>query len=174
MPIKGTDGEGNNIYRLDFPDLLAVNFRGVIYDPTSPGPSGWTEAGVEADFGVRFGVETYPAWNAAVAADVQDAIDDGVVVIGAAGNDNLLMAEVGDQDYNNYLIILKNGDNFPFYYNRGAWPNTPDSGSINVGALSDTADFRRSTYSMFGPSVDVYAPGDACLLYTSPSPRDEL
>mgnify|MGYP001455312005 FL=1 len=163
MPIKGTDGEGNNIYRLDFADLLSVYFRGVTYDPNSPGPSGWTEAGVEADFGVRFSVETYPAWSAAVAADVQDAIDDGVVVIGAAGNDNLLMAEVGDQDYDNYLNILKNGDNYLFYYNRGSWPNTPDSGSINVGALSDTADFRRSTYSMFGPSVDVYAPGDQIL-----------
>ena len=163
MPSKGTDGEGNTIYRLDFADLLAVNFRGVLYDPTSPGSSGWTEAGVEADFGVRFGVETYPAWSAAVAADVQDAIDDGVVVIGAAGNDNLLMAEVGDQDYDNYLVILRNGDNFFFYYNRGAWPNTPDSGAINVGSLSDTADFRRSTYSMFGPAVDVYAPGDDIL-----------
>ena len=63
MPIKGTDGEGNNIYRLDFADLLAVNFRGVTYDPNAAGPSGWTEAGVEADFGVRFGVDTYPAWN---------------------------------------------------------------------------------------------------------------
>ena len=163
MPIKGTDGEGNNIYRLDFADLLSVYFRGVTYDPNAPGPSGWTEAGVEADFGVRFGVDTYPAWSSAVAADVQDAIDDGVVVIGAAGNDNLLMAEVGDQDYDNYLNILKNGDNYLFYYNRGSWPNTPDSGSINVGALSDTADFRRSTYSMFGPSVDVYAPGDQIL-----------
>ena len=163
MPSKGTDGEGNTIYRLDFVDLLAVNFRGVTYDPTSPGSSGWTEAGVEADFGVRFGVETYPAWSAAVAADVQDAIDDGVVVIGAAGNDNLLMAEVGDQDYDNYLVILRDGDNFFFYYNRGAWPNTPDSGAINVGSLSDTADFRRSTYSMFGPAVDVYAPGDDIL-----------
>ena len=95
--------------------------------------------------------------------DVQDAIDDGIVVIGAAGNDNLLMAEVFDINYNNYLTILKDGDNFNFYYNRGAWPCTPDSGSINVGALSDTADFRRSTYTMFGPSVDVYAPGDQIL-----------
>ena len=163
MPSKGTDGEGNTIYSLDFPDLVAVYFRGVTYDANTPGPSGWTEAGVEADFGVRFGVETYPAYSSSVAADVQDAIDDGVVVIGAAGNDNLLMAEVGDQDYDNYLVILKDGDNFAFYYNRGAWPNTPDSGSINVGALSDTADFRRSTYTMFGPSVDVYAPGDQIL-----------
>ena len=163
MPSKGTDGEGNTIYRLDFPDLIAVNFRGVTYDANNPGPSGWTEAGVEFDFGVRFGLPTYPAWSAALAADCQDAIEDGVVVIGSAGNDNLLMAEVGDQDYDNYLVILKSGDNFIFYYNRGGWPNTPDSGSIIVGALSDTADFRRSTYSMFGPSIDVFAPGDQIL-----------
>ena len=163
MPFKGTDGEGNSIYRLDFVDLISVRYQNVVYDANNPGPSGWTEAGVEADFGVRFGLSTYPAWNAAVSADVQDAIDDGVVVIGAAGNDNLLMAEVGDINYDNSLTILLNGDNFTFYYNRGAWPCTPDSGSINVGALSDTADFRRSTYTMFGPSVDVYAPGDKIL-----------
>ena len=163
MPDKGTDGEGNTIYRLDFPDLVAVHFRGFTYDANTPGPSGWTEAGVAADFGVRIGVSDYPAYSSSVAADVQDAIDDGVVVVGAAGNDNLLMAEVGDQDYNNYLVIFKNNENFTFYYNRGAWPNTPDSGAINVGSLSDHSDFRRSTFSMFGPAVDVFAPGDLIL-----------
>ena len=163
MPEKGTDGEGNTIYRLDFPELLSVYYRGFVYDASNPGPSGWTEAGVAADFGVRIGVESYPAYSSSVAADVQDAIDDGVVVIGAAGNDNLLMAEVGDQDYDNYLEILKDNESFFFFYNRGAWPNTPDSGAINVGALSDTSDFRRSTYTMFGPSVDVFAPGDQIL-----------
>ena len=29
--------------------------------------------------------------TAAIAADVADAVDEGVVVIGAAGNDNLIM-----------------------------------------------------------------------------------
>ena len=163
MPSKGTDGEGNTIYRLDFPELLSVYYRGFVYDASNPGPSGWTEAGVAADFGVRIGVESYPAYSSSVAADVQDAIDDGVVVIGAAGNDNLLMAEVGDQDYDNYLEILKDNESFFFFYNRGGWPNTPDSGAINVGALSDTSDFKRSTYSMFGPSIDVFAPGDQIL-----------
>jgi plastocyanin len=166
MPSKGTDGEGNTIYRLDFPDLVSVNFKGVIYDANSPGPSGWTEAGVETDFGVRFGVSEYPAYSSSVAADVQDAIDEGIVVIGAAGNDNLLMAapsSVPTDDWNNYLVIFKNNENFLFYYNRGAWPNTPDSGAISVGALSDHSDFRRSTYTMFGPGVDIFAPGDLIL-----------
>ena len=145
---------------LVFTDLTSVYYQGVTYSAGNPGPSGWTQAGVEADFGVRFGVDVYPSWNSAVAADVQDAIDDGVVVIGAAGNDNLLIAEVGDANWNNYLTVAGVGS---FYYNRGGWPNTSDSGAINVGALSKQGDFRRSTYTQFGPAIDVFAPGDNIL-----------
>ena len=160
MPQKGVDGNGDPIYRLDLGDVTSVFYRGVSYSSSNPNPSGWTEAGLEADCGVRFGLSAYPGYSSAIAADVQDAIDDGVVVIGAAGNDNLLIAEVGDQDYNNVLSVSGVGS---FYYNRGGAPNTPDSGAINVGALSKQADFRRSTYTMFGPAIDIFAPGDNIL-----------
>ena len=145
---------------LQFGDVTQVVWQGTTYNAGNPGPSGWTQAGVEADFGLRFGVDTYPAYSSAVAADVQDAIEDGVVIIGAAGNDNMLMAEVNDANWNNLVTITGVGT---IYLNRGAWPNTPDSGAINVGALQDHAEFRRSTYTMFGPAVDVFAPGDAIL-----------
>ncbi|AOV61888.1 subtilisin-like serine protease [Synechococcus phage S-WAM2] len=145
---------------LTFGDLTQVVYQGVVYNAGNPGPSGWTQAGVEADFGLRFGVDTYPAWSSAVAADVQDAIDDGVVIIGAAGNDNMLMAEVNDENWNNLVTITGVGT---IYLNRGAWPNSPDSGAINVGALSDHSQFRRSTYTQFGPAIDVFAPGDDIL-----------
>ena len=142
-------------------EITSIYYRGVTYSPLSPGPSGeWDDPSLEADFGLRFGLDAYPAWSAAVAADVQDAIDDGVVIIGAAGNDNLLIAEVGDIDYNNYIVTTTAGT---FYYNRGGWPNTPDSGAINVGALSNYSNFRRSTYTQFGPAIDVFAPGDNIL-----------
>ena len=158
MPNKGTEENPN--YRLDLADLNAVVFRGNTYTASSPNPSGWSEAGLAADCGVRFGVDTYPAWSSAIAADVQDAIEDGVVVIGAAGNDNLEMDEVDGQDWFNYISVSGVGS---FYYNRGAWPNSPDSGAINVGSLSDHAQFRRSTFTQFGAGVDVFAPGDAIL-----------
>jgi hypothetical protein len=145
---------------LQFGSVTQVFWRGTTYSAGNPGPSGWTQAGVEQDFGLRFGLDAYPAWSAAVAADVQDAIDEGIVVIGAAGNDNLLMAEVDDDDWNNQVSITGVGT---IYYNRGAWPNSPDSGSINVGALSKQGDFRRSTYTQFGPAIDVFAPGDNIL-----------
>ena len=158
MPNKGT--AENPIYRLDLADLNAVVYRGNTYTPTSPNPSGWTEAGLEADCGIRFGVDTYPAYSGSIAADVEDAIDDGIVIIGAAGNDNLKMAAFGDEDWGNYISVSGVGS---FYYMRGAWPNTPDNDVISVGALQDHAQFRRSTYTQFGPGVTVFAPGDAIL-----------
>lgn len=160
MPVKGVDAGGNPITSLDFSDLTSVTYRGITYNSSNPGPSGWTEIGVETDFGVRFGLPYYPYWIAAVAADVQDAIKDGVVVIGAAGNDNLLIAQPGDDDWDNYLTVSQVGS---FYYNRGGAPNTPDTGGIIVGALSDNNDFRRSEYTQFGPGVDLFAPGDRIL-----------
>ena len=146
---------------LQFSDVTQIVYRGTAYNSGNPGPSGWTQAGVEVDFGVRFNTDTYPAYNAAIVADVQDAVEEGIVVVGAAGNDNMLMASVNDDDWNNTISITGVGGNL--YYNRGAWPNTTDSGAINVGALSDVQDFRRSTYTQFGPGVDVFAPGDDIL-----------
>jgi len=151
----------------DFTELTSVTYQGVTYSSGNPPTGGWTQANVEATFGVRFGVDTYPSWSAAIAADVQDAIKDGVVIIGAAGNDNLLMADVNDSNWNNTITISGFGT---IYYNRGAWPNSPDSGAINVGALSKYSNFRRSTYTQFGPGVDVFAPGDNILsAFTNPS-----
>ena len=145
---------------LTFADLTQVNYQGVTYNSGNPGPSGWTEAGVTTDFGVRFGVDVYPAWSSAVNADIQDAIDDGVVIIGAAGNDNLLFADPSGANWNNTLTVSGVGT---FYYMRGGWPNSPDSGSINVGAMSFEGDFRRAVFTNFGPAIDVFAPGENIL-----------
>ena len=153
MPNKGTVEAPN--YRLDLADVGYVIHRGIYYDAANPGPSGWSEAGIKEDFGIEFGVAYMQAWNPAVAADVEDAIEEGVVVVGAAGNDNMLIAEVSDADWDNVVQI----GGSVYYYNRGAWPNTPDSGSILVGNISNNQDFRRSASSCYGPSLDVFAPG---------------
>ena len=81
------------------------------------------------------------------------------------------VAKLNDQDWNNIISTTSNTR----YYMRGSWPNTHDSGAINVGSLSHVDDFRKSSFSNFGPAIDIFAPGDniySCLLYTSPSPRD--
>lgn len=154
--INMTTGSGF----LTFGDLTAVQYQGVVYNAGNPGPSGWTEAGVETDFGVRFGVDVIPAWSAAVNADVIDAINDGVVIIGAAGNDNLLFETVGGPNWNNLIQIAGVGT---YYYMRGGWPNSPDSGSINVGAISNVSNFQRAVFTNYGPAIDVFAPGQNIL-----------
>ena len=147
--------------------LESVTWRGTTYSASNPNPSGWTRDGVRKDFPIpAFGENKFPAWSASIAADVQDAIDDGVVIIGAAGNDNMLMAAEGDQDWDNYFTLRNNQQNnntWDYWMCRGAWPNSPDSGAINVGALSDFANFRRSTYTQYGPGVDIFSPGDRIL-----------
>jgi hypothetical protein len=148
----------NNDFRIS--GVSSVYYRGNTYNSSSPGPSGWTELGLTTDFGLVWGVDVYPAWSAAISADIQDAIDDGIVIIGAAGNDNLMIASPDDQDWNNYVFTTTSQI---IHYNRGAWPNTPDSGSITVGALSNYSNFRRSTYTQYGPGVDIFAPGDAII-----------
>jgi hypothetical protein len=160
MPQKGVDGNGDPVLRLDLSDIGYVIYQGVIYNASNPGPSGWTEEGVDADFGVRIGLDYYPSWNAAITVDVIDAINDGVVIIGAAGNDNVQIARPGEANWNNIISVIGQG---LFYYNRGAWPNSPDNGAITVGSLSKRADFRRSTFTNFGSGIDVFAPGDNIL-----------
>ena len=145
---------------IDFSKLNSVSYRGTTYNSGNPGPSGWTQAGVITDFGLRFGLTDYPRYHAGLSADVQDAIDDGVVFSASAGNDNLLIAEPSDVDWNNQITFeYTSGDNRTNYYNRGHWPATPDTDAVIVGALGNNSDFGRASFSMFGPSVDVYAPG---------------
>jgi hypothetical protein len=163
--VKGDDENGKPIYSLELSDIASVIYQETEYNSQNPGPSGWSESGVEKDFGVRFGVADYPFWLAAIAADVQDCINDGIVCIGAAGNDNLLLAEEGDENWDNQIIFNSPSPQglTSIYYNRGGAPNTPGTGMLQVGALSDETDFRRSTYTEFGPGVDCFAPGDQIL-----------
>ena len=158
----------SNSQNLTFANLSSLVWRGVTYKQTNPGPSGvWTQPAVEADFGVRFGSSNYyPSWSSSIAADVQDAIREGIIVIGSAGNANLYVANgPSDPDWNNYINWTGVGS---IYYNRGSWPNSPDTGSINTGALSRQSDFKRAAFSNFGTGIKIWAPGEAILsAYTS-------
>ena len=146
---------------IDFSKLNSVSYRGTTYNSGNPGPSGWTQAGVITDFGLRFGLTDYPKYHAGISADVQDAIDDGVVIIASAGNDNLLIADPSSSDWNNSITFeYDTGDIRTEYYNRGHWPNTPDNDAISIGALSNDHTYERSGFSNIGPGVDVFAPGE--------------
>ena len=138
-------------YRYDFSDILekpsfdlsdfvSVNYRGTTYNSSNPNPSGWTLAGLETDFGFASNKMKINSDYAAINADTEDAISEGVVVVAAAGNNNFHCVPDGNPDYSNTVTLTAG----TYLYNRGAsWSNSLNT--ICVGSLRH--DFRRSTFS---------------------------
>jgi len=95
-----------------------------------------------------------PARVAAVDADMVDAINEGIIMVGAAANDFTKIDIVGGQDYNNSFIW----SGFFVPYHRGSSPGAAD-GCICVGAISSLIDESKADFSNIGPRVDILAPG---------------
>ena len=153
----------------DFPygwsidDIGFVIYRGTTYSSSNPGPSGWTLDGIAADFGFKYTHTEIPSAYAAINADVEDAIEDGLIVIAAASNDDLMVVPQIDPNTGSTHVDYDNRVNLPnapgtYYYNRGSAPGCA-KGAVCVGSISSWKDFRRSSFSNYGPRVDVYAPG---------------
>ena len=142
----------------DLTDFQSVIYRGTTYDQNNPNPSGWTWAGLEADFGFAPNKMRLNTTNAATNADVEDAISEGVVIVAAAGNNNFHCVSDGDPDYYNHVKI----SGITVYYNQGSSPGNSNN-AICVGSVGTHHDFRRSTFSNFGPNIDVFAPGSSIL-----------
>jgi hypothetical protein len=123
--------------------------------------------------------------NAAdIDSDLQDAIDEGIIVVTSAGNTNRYIDESGGDNYDNYIVgggaeyanrnyeFPIGSGTFPFryYYNRGDYFTA--SGAISVGALSNHTDQGKATFSAWGPGVDVYAAGETVVGASSNSSID--
>ena len=143
-------------------NVVEVNYQGVQYNSSNPNPSGWTMAGLETDFGIAPTKWSIPVTLTSVNADVEDAIEDGIVIICAAGNDNFHVVPQGDANYNNFVIFQGYNANAPIYFNRGMSPASAPN-AIMVGSLGSDAQFKRSSFTNFGPRIDVFAPGSNIL-----------
>jgi subtilisin family serine protease len=82
-----------------------------------------------------------------------DAIADGIIMVGAAGNDFTKIDVVGGTDYNNRFVST-----FNYRYHEGSSP-TSAAGCICVGAINSLVNEAKATFSNCGPRVDIYAPG---------------
>jgi len=93
-----------------------------------------------------------PARVAAVDADIQDAINDGVIVISSAGNSYWNCDVSGGNDYNNSI------NNGVIYHSRGSTPGSADN-VICVGSIGSKVAEYKSNFSNWGERVDIWAPG---------------
>jgi hypothetical protein len=104
------------------------------------------------------GVAEIPFYIPSVAADIEDAIEDGIIVVASAGNEYQKIDVVGGVDYNNTYQATIDGFNYTLPYHRGTTPGAVP-GVICVGAVGSTVNETKAVFSNCGPRIDVYAPG---------------
>jgi hypothetical protein len=108
------------------------------------------------------GVATTNYYNPAIEADVQDALDDGIVVVGAAGNLNTVILLPTDPNYDglvgNRINATYGGTNYYWDISKGTTPGSVP-GVICVGSVGTASQEYKSSFSNNGPGIDVFAPG---------------
>ena len=102
------------------------------------------------------GLYYHPVRVSSVDADIEDCVNDGIILVAAAGNDAHKMDIFGGADYNNYFTNSFGNR----YYHRGSTPNGP-TGVVSVGSVRLATGERKAEYSTTGPGVQIYAPGDS-------------
>lgn len=138
-------------YEIPISGIQSVNYRGnVVLSGGNLNSASLATYGIIND-GVT---AVIPARYYALDADVEDAIQDGIIMVGAAGNNSMKIDVDGGADYNNYFTYNFNN----IYYHEGTSPGT-SPGSISVGAISTLVSEPKASYSNCGPRVDIYAPG---------------
>lgn len=147
--------------------VTSISYRGITY--TSP----FTDSQL-----LSYGIIDFDATYIYVAAyitswivDIEDAVDAGIIFVGAAGNEYTKIDVFGGSDYNNYIVA----GGFGYYYHRGSWNTSAvraiskEKLSVCVGAVSDYVDEAKAAFSNCGPRVDIYSPGASIIssLHTS-------
>jgi len=112
-----------------------------------------------------------PQRVAGLDADLEDAIDEGIIIVGAAGNGRWKHDVPGGLDWDNTFEMANRypgSVSQPYYYMRGTSPTANDTAAnggydipnICVGAIGLISNERKVDFSDCGPGVDIYAPGD--------------
>lgn len=139
--------------------ITIIRYRGQTYT------SGFTDNAFRDTFGIRNFDATYidiKAYPTAYVADVQDAVNAGIIFVGASGNESEKIDIEGGEDYDNFII----SEGSAYFYHRGSWNTSAMVSGVNgaklsvcVGAVSSLVNESKATFSNCGPRVDVYAPG---------------
>jgi hypothetical protein len=111
-----------------------------------------------------------PVRVAALDSDIEDAIDEGIIYVGAAGNGRWKHDVPGGLDWNNTFEMANRyagSVTQPYYYMRGTSPTANDTTAnggydipnICVGSVDTIQVDQKVLYSDCGPGVDIWAPG---------------
>jgi len=146
---------GYSYVSLDLSDITSVTYRGTT---TALSGTDAQKKTVLEDNGVPVPANTYlyrtPFRNAAVDADLQDAINDGVIVISSAGNSYWNCDTSSGNDYNNSIVFSSS----TIYHSRGSTPGSADN-VICVGSIGSKVAEYKSNFSNWGERVDIWGPG---------------
>jgi len=158
----------NNSWGSSFPiaknKIISIIWRG---DEYAPSTGDWTQFGANVfdSFGLTDQTATQVRvrlYTTVMEADVQDAINNGVIVVGAAGNEYTKIDVPGGIDYDNLILFNLGGQVAGLFYHRGSSASsagTLAAGSICVGAISTLVNESKADFSNSGPRVTIYAPG---------------
>jgi hypothetical protein len=111
-----------------------------------------------------------PVRVAALDSDIEDAIDEGILYVGAAGNGRWKHDVPGGLDWDNTFEMANRypgSVSQPYYYMRGTSPTANDTTAnggydipnICVGSVDTIQIDQKVQYSDCGPGVDLWAPG---------------
>lgn len=111
-----------------------------------------------------------PVRVAALDSDIEDAIDEGIIYVGAAGNGRWKHDVPGGLDWDNTFEMANRyagSVTQPYYYMRGTSPTANDTTAnggydipnICVGSVDTIQVDQKVLYSDCGPGVDIWAPG---------------
>jgi len=152
-------GSSKRVNYGNYGPVTEVNYRGVTFAPGRDLTSAELNArGFWAgDSIVDISIPNY--FNSRE-ADIQDAIDDGIIVVCSAGNDSWKTVNSTDQDFNNTYKCTYYGFTQTSYLHRGTGAAAGYAALINVGAQSNDVNEDKANFSNCGNQVDIFAGGE--------------
>lgn len=142
----------------NFGNATAVTYRGVGFNP---GRNLTLQELQTLGFYANDINPTVPYYYTSLNADIQDAINDGIIVVAAAGNDYWKIVNSSDLDYNNTFEATYFGTNYTWTLHRGTGSGAGYAPVITVGAVSNNRLENKATFSNCGSQVDIFAAGEA-------------
>jgi len=143
---------------LTISQITKVVFRGQTIIPSGGGltPAQRQQYGLWGASNATEAATTLTLYNRSAArdADLLDAINEGVICLGAAGNEGLYIDVPGGIDYNNACVF----NNVAYFYHRGPSQGAPPR-VICVGSIDVSKFDNKASYSNTGPRIDVFSPG---------------